>query len=148
MASLRILVWYSTTMLQIFARGEEFLKFFICEFLKSRGEVVLQSKTRTFWKHYFVFVHLLVLLLYVFLHSISCIIHRLIRWTRLWRCWECLPKHILDMATKTRRYFDKLPDGSYALKKPKDGKKYRQPMSRRLRDIIGVETGGPGGRPA
>ena len=45
-------------MLQIFARGEEFLKFFICEFLKSRGEVVLQSKTRTFWKHYFVFVHL------------------------------------------------------------------------------------------
>lgn len=56
------------------------------------------------------------------------------------------PRHILDMATKTRRYFEKLPDGSYVLRKPKDGKKYRTPMSRRLRDIIGVETGGPGGR--
>lgn len=29
------------------------------------------------------------------------------------------PKHILDMATKARRYFDKLPDGTFALKKPK-----------------------------
>ncbi|XP_068228970.1 LOW QUALITY PROTEIN: dual specificity tyrosine-phosphorylation-regulated kinase 1B-like [Palaemon carinicauda] len=56
------------------------------------------------------------------------------------------PKHILDMATKARRYFDKLPDGTYILKKPKDGKKYKPPMSRKLRDIIGVESGGPGGR--
>ena len=29
------------------------------------------------------------------------------------------PKHILDNATKARRYFDKLPDGTYVLKKPK-----------------------------
>ncbi|XP_076041393.1 dual specificity tyrosine-phosphorylation-regulated kinase 1A-like isoform X2 [Oratosquilla oratoria] len=56
------------------------------------------------------------------------------------------PKHILDMATKARRYFDKLPDGSYILKKSKDGKKYKPPLSRKLRDIIGVESGGPGGR--
>ena len=56
------------------------------------------------------------------------------------------PKHILDMATKARRYFDKLPDSTYVLKKPKDGKKYKQPNSRKLRDIIGVELGGPGGR--
>ena len=32
------------------------------------------------------------------------------------------------------------------LKKPKDGKKYKPPNSRKLRDIIGVETGGPSGR--
>ncbi|CAL4090157.1 unnamed protein product, partial [Meganyctiphanes norvegica] len=56
------------------------------------------------------------------------------------------PKHILDMATKARRYFEKLPDGTYILKKSKDGKKYKPPMSRKLRDIIGVESGGPGGR--
>ena len=100
------------------------------------------------------------------------------------------PKHTLDQATKVRRYFDKLPDGSYVLKKPKvciylpfflifivvylllnsfkycqawrindflfilqllsllfqDGKKYKPPNSRKLRDIIGVETGGPSGR--
>ncbi|KAK4323961.1 hypothetical protein Pmani_005378 [Petrolisthes manimaculis] len=56
------------------------------------------------------------------------------------------PKHILDMATKARRYFDKLPDGTYILKKAKDGKKYKPPLSRKLRDIIGVESGGPGGR--
>ncbi|RXG62047.1 Serine/threonine-protein kinase minibrain [Armadillidium vulgare] len=56
------------------------------------------------------------------------------------------PKQILDAATKARRYFDKLPDGTYVLKKPKDGKKYKPASSRKLRDIIGVEIGGPGGR--
>jgi dual specificity tyrosine-phosphorylation-regulated kinase 1 len=56
------------------------------------------------------------------------------------------PKHILDQAHKSRKYFDKLPDGSYVLKKPKDGKRYRAAGSRRLGDIVGVETGGPGGR--
>ncbi|XP_067011355.2 serine/threonine-protein kinase minibrain isoform X3 [Anabrus simplex] len=57
------------------------------------------------------------------------------------------PKHILDQAHKARKYFDKLPgDGSYVLKKPKDGKKYRLPGTRRLHDILGVESGGPGGR--
>ncbi|XP_015109777.1 serine/threonine-protein kinase minibrain [Diachasma alloeum] len=57
------------------------------------------------------------------------------------------PKHILDQAHKARKYFDKLPtDGSYVLKKSKDGKKYKSPGSRRLHDILGVESGGPGGR--
>lgn len=32
------------------------------------------------------------------------------------------PKHILDQAHKARKFFDKLPNGSYALKKLKDGK--------------------------
>lgn len=56
------------------------------------------------------------------------------------------PKHILDQAHKWKRYFDKLPDGSYVLKKPKDGKKYRSPGTRRLHDILGIESGGPSGR--
>ncbi|XP_017892867.1 serine/threonine-protein kinase minibrain isoform X2 [Ceratina calcarata] len=57
------------------------------------------------------------------------------------------PKHILDQAHKARKYFDKVPmDGSYVLKKSKDGKKYKPPGTRRLHDILGVETGGPGGR--
>ncbi|XP_042898107.1 dual specificity tyrosine-phosphorylation-regulated kinase 1A [Parasteatoda tepidariorum] len=56
------------------------------------------------------------------------------------------PKHILDIAHKSRKYFDRLPDGTYVLKKTKDGKKYKPPGSRKLHDILGVETGGPGGR--
>ena len=56
------------------------------------------------------------------------------------------PKHILDSAPKAKKYFHKLADGSYALNVPKDGKKYRLPNSRKMHDIIGVETGGPGGR--
>ncbi|KAK2706862.1 serine/threonine-protein kinase minibrain-like [Artemia franciscana] len=56
------------------------------------------------------------------------------------------PKQLLDTAAKTRKYFDKLPDGSYVLRKSKDGKKYKPPGTRRLHDTIGVETGGPGGR--
>lgn len=36
------------------------------------------------------------------------------------------PKHLLDAAHKTRKYFDKVPgDGSYVLRKPRDGKKYK-----------------------
>lgn len=54
--------------------------------------------------------------------------------------------HILDQAPKARKYFDKLPDKTYVCKKPKDGKKYKSPASRKLHDIIGAETGGPGGR--
>ena len=49
-------------------------------------------------------------------------------------------------ASKTKKYFHKLPDGSYVLNIPKDGKKYKPPSSRKMHDIIGVETGGPGGR--
>lgn len=57
------------------------------------------------------------------------------------------PKHILDQAHKARKYFDKVPsDGTYVLKKSKDGKKYKLPGTRRLHDILGVEIGGPGGR--
>ncbi|GFU42204.1 hypothetical protein NPIL_229691 [Nephila pilipes] len=56
------------------------------------------------------------------------------------------PKYILDIAHKTRKYFDRLPDGTYVLKKTKDRKKYKSPGSRKLHDILGVETGGPGGR--
>ncbi|OAD51871.1 Serine/threonine-protein kinase minibrain [Eufriesea mexicana] len=56
------------------------------------------------------------------------------------------PKHILDQGHKVRRYFDKVPtDGSYVLKKIKD-KKYKPLGTRRLHDILGVESGGPGGR--
>ncbi|KAK7105364.1 hypothetical protein V1264_016756 [Littorina saxatilis] len=56
------------------------------------------------------------------------------------------PRHILDQAQKTRKYFDLMPDGSYAPKKPRDNKKYKPPCSRKLHDIIGAENGGPGGR--
>ena len=33
------------------------------------------------------------------------------------------PPQMLDQAQKTRKFFDKLPDGSYVPKKSKDGKK-------------------------
>ncbi|CAG9863010.1 unnamed protein product [Phyllotreta striolata] len=59
------------------------------------------------------------------------------------------PKHLLDQANKTRKFFEKLPgERRYILKKSKDGKKYKIPGTRRLHDILGVETGGPGGRRA
>lgn len=57
------------------------------------------------------------------------------------------PKHILDQAQKTRKFFDKLStDGSYVLKKTNNQRKYKLPGSRKLHDILGVEMGGPGGR--
>lgn len=56
------------------------------------------------------------------------------------------PKHLLDQAHKSKKYFDKLPDCVYVMKKPKDGKKYKAPGSRRLHDILGIESGGPAGR--
>lgn len=34
----------------------------------------------------------------------------------------------------------------YVLKKPKDGKKYKLPGTKKLHDILGVEVGGPGSR--
>ena len=55
------------------------------------------------------------------------------------------PKHVLDQAPKAKKYFHKLPDGSYVLNVSKE-KKYRNPGSRKIHDILGVETGGPGGR--
>ncbi|TRY78525.1 hypothetical protein TCAL_13635 [Tigriopus californicus] len=56
------------------------------------------------------------------------------------------PKYILDKAPKAKKFFQRLPDGSHTLIVSKDGKKYRAPTSRKLHDIIGVESGGPGGR--
>ncbi|XP_066575291.1 dual specificity tyrosine-phosphorylation-regulated kinase 1B isoform X2 [Amia ocellicauda] len=59
------------------------------------------------------------------------------------------PNHMLDQAPKARKYFDKLSDGLWAVKKTKDIKKeYKPPATRRLHEILGVETGGPGGRRA
>lgn len=57
------------------------------------------------------------------------------------------PKHLLDAAHKTRKYFDKVPgDGGYVVRKPRDGKKYKLPGTRRLHDLLGVDSWGPGGR--
>ncbi|XP_039626620.1 dual specificity tyrosine-phosphorylation-regulated kinase 1B isoform X1 [Polypterus senegalus] len=66
------------------------------------------------------------------------------------------PSHMLDQAPKARKYFDKLSDGLWTVKKNKDIKKvlypspseYKLPATRRLHEILGVETGGPGGRRA
>lgn len=59
------------------------------------------------------------------------------------------PRQLLDQAHKTRKFFDKSPtDGSYVLKKSQNGRKYKLPGSRKLHDILGVESGGPGGRRA
>ncbi|XP_037934754.1 serine/threonine-protein kinase minibrain-like isoform X2 [Teleopsis dalmanni] len=57
------------------------------------------------------------------------------------------PKYLLDQSNKTRKFFDIIvSDGSYVLKKSQNGRKYKPPGSRKLHDILGVETGGPGGR--
>lgn len=53
---------------------------------------------------------------------------------------------MLDAAPKTKKYFERTPDGIYVCRRPRDGKRYKQPSSRRLHDVIGVDTGGPGGR--
>ncbi|TSQ46612.1 Dual specificity tyrosine-phosphorylation-regulated kinase 1A [Bagarius yarrelli] len=58
------------------------------------------------------------------------------------------PSHIMDLAPKARKFFEKLSDGSWSIKKTKDGKKYKPPASRKLHTILGVEAGGPGGRRA
>lgn len=57
------------------------------------------------------------------------------------------PKHMLESAPKARKFFDRLPDGSYVCKSSKDGKKeYRPAGTRKLHDVLGCESGGPGGR--
>ncbi|KAI0238299.1 hypothetical protein LSAT2_011048 [Lamellibrachia satsuma] len=58
------------------------------------------------------------------------------------------PQHLLDQSPKARKYFDKLPDGTCVPRKSKDGKKYKAPGTRKLHDVLGVETGGPAGRRA
>lgn len=56
------------------------------------------------------------------------------------------PRHMLDAAPKTKKYFERLPDDSYQCRRPRDGKRYKAPTSRRIHDILGVDIGGPGGR--
>ncbi len=59
------------------------------------------------------------------------------------------PLHMLEQGSKSKRYFDKLPDGTWTPKRmpaTKDSKKYRAPGTRRLRDLLGSEIGGPQGR--
>jgi len=55
------------------------------------------------------------------------------------------PKHVLDQAHKAKKFFHKLPNGSYVLNVNKE-KRYRVAGSKKIHDILGVETGGPGGR--
>ncbi|XP_041089220.1 dual specificity tyrosine-phosphorylation-regulated kinase 1A isoform X1 [Polyodon spathula] len=58
------------------------------------------------------------------------------------------PNHILDQAPKARKFFEKLSDATWGVKKTKDGKRYKPQGSRKLHIILGVEAGGPGGRRA
>lgn len=57
------------------------------------------------------------------------------------------PGNILEKATRTDKFFEKGPGGTWTLKRLRDAKKdtYRRPGSRSLDDILGVETGGPSG---
>ncbi|CAF0999770.1 unnamed protein product [Adineta ricciae] len=57
------------------------------------------------------------------------------------------PTHILEQGTKTKRFFERLPDNSWVPRKNKE-RRYRAPGTRKLQDILGVEVGGPGGRRA
>ena len=56
------------------------------------------------------------------------------------------PAHMLEQGSKAKRYFDKYPNGEWQVKRIKEGKKYKMPGTRRLRDILGSENGGPQSR--
>jgi dual specificity tyrosine-phosphorylation-regulated kinase 1 len=56
------------------------------------------------------------------------------------------PVHMLEQGSKAKRYFDRFPDGTWQIKRIKEGKKYKPAGSRRLRDILGSEIGGPQSR--
>ncbi|UMM43852.1 hypothetical protein L5515_019181 [Caenorhabditis briggsae] len=58
------------------------------------------------------------------------------------------PKEMLDIGPKTHKYFDKTEDGIYYCKKTRDGYRhtYKAPGARKLHEILGVTSGGPGGR--
>uniref|UniRef100_A0A673HT82 Dual specificity tyrosine-phosphorylation-regulated kinase 1A n=1 Tax=Sinocyclocheilus rhinocerous TaxID=307959 RepID=A0A673HT82_9TELE len=58
------------------------------------------------------------------------------------------PNHILEQASKARKFFEKMSDSTWCVKKTKDGKRYKPAGSRKLHSILGVEAGGPGGRRA
>ncbi|CAF1056013.1 unnamed protein product [Rotaria sordida] len=57
------------------------------------------------------------------------------------------PTHILEQGTKTKRFFDRLPDNTWIPRKSKE-RRYRSPGTRKLHDVLGVDIGGPGGRRA
>uniref|UniRef100_A0A1I7Z502 Dual specificity tyrosine-phosphorylation-regulated kinase mbk-1 n=1 Tax=Steinernema glaseri TaxID=37863 RepID=A0A1I7Z502_9BILA len=52
---------------------------------------------------------------------------------------------LLEAAPKVNKFFEKNEDGQYVPRKPRDGKYYRLPGQRTLREIIGVDTCGPRG---
>nr|CAB3240363.1 dual specificity tyrosine-phosphorylation-regulated kinase 1B [Phallusia mammillata] len=56
------------------------------------------------------------------------------------------PQHMLENASsqKVRKMFERQSDGTWKMKK--QGKKYKEPGSRKIHEILGVESGGPGGR--
>lgn len=57
------------------------------------------------------------------------------------------PVTLLEKAPKTRKYFERLPDGTYQIRRYKDSKRdYTGSGSRKLHHILGCETGGPEGR--
>ncbi len=57
------------------------------------------------------------------------------------------PVHMLEQGSKSKRYFDKYPDGTWQIKRMKEGgKKYKMPGARRIRDILGSDIGGPQSR--
>merc|ERR1712150_111134 len=53
------------------------------------------------------------------------------------------PKHILDKAPATKKYFHRNRDGSYSLKPKKDGS--LEPEKTTIDEVIGIRTGGPEG---
>lgn len=42
------------------------------------------------------------------------------------------PNHIMDLAPKARKFFEKLSDGTWSVKKTKDGKRVSSPFFFRL----------------
>ncbi|RNA30537.1 dual specificity tyrosine-phosphorylation-regulated kinase 1A-like [Brachionus plicatilis] len=56
------------------------------------------------------------------------------------------PEHMLERGSKAKRYFERLADGTWQIKRQKEAKKYKAPGARRLRDILGTEIGGPQSR--
>lgn len=56
------------------------------------------------------------------------------------------PAHIINQAQKAHKYFVMTSKGTWGLRKGREGKKYKAPGTRKLHEILGVETGGPGGR--
>lgn len=55
------------------------------------------------------------------------------------------PRHMLDRASKTATFFEQRSDGKY-IPKTKDGRQYHLPGARHLKDVLGVDSGGPYGR--